>query len=422
MQVAINNLPKSKIEIFCELSWEEFSPYLDKTASELSKELEFKGFRPGRVPREILEKEIGQGKILAQGAEMAVKEEYPKIVIEKKLEVIGAPQVEILKLAPKNPFSFKIRVDVLPEIRLPDYKKIARETPKKGIVVEEKEVQETLKWLRNSRAKFKDLEREAEIGDLLEIEYRSSQIENGKVYQDRFLLGKGQFVPGFEENLKGMKKGEEKEFTVRFPKDYYQQELAEKPVKFKVKVKKIQEVKFPEINDEFAKSLGRFENIEDLKKSIKEGIAQEKEIAERERRRNEILERISKDTEFEIPEVLVSLEKERMFQDLKQKVKETLKIPFDEYLQKAKKREQDLKDSFSETAKKRVKNFLILREIGKKENIKVGEEEVTQAVNNFLKNYPSVEKAQKEIDLDRLKEYYKGVIYNEKVFQLLENL
>ena len=182
MEVKINNLPKSKIEIFFELSWQEFSPYLDKAVLEFSERMEFKGFRPGKVPREIVEKEIGQGKILEKAAELVIREKYPKVVIERNLEVIGAPEVEVLKLALKNPFSFRIKVNILPEIPLPDYRKIAQETPKKEIIVEEKEVEDTLKWLRNSRAKFKDLEREAKKGDFLEIEYRSPQIENGKLY------------------------------------------------------------------------------------------------------------------------------------------------------------------------------------------------------------------------------------------------
>ncbi|RLC39663.1 MAG: trigger factor, partial [Candidatus Nealsonbacteria bacterium] len=269
MEVKINNLSKSKIEIFFELSWQEFSPYLDKAVLEFSERMEFKGFRPGKVPREIVEKEIGQGKILEKAAELAIREKYPKIVIERNLEVIGAPEVEVLKLALKNPFIFRIKVNILPEILLPDYRKIARETPKKEIIVEEKEVEDTLKWLRNSRAKFKDLEREAKDGDLVEIEYQSPQIENGKVYQDRFFLGKGHFLAGFEDNLKGMKKGEEKEFEIDFPKDYYQEELRGKKAKFRVKIIKIQEVELPEINDNFARSLGRFENLESLKKNIK---------------------------------------------------------------------------------------------------------------------------------------------------------
>lgn len=422
MEVNINKLKNSKIEILFELSWEEFTPYLKKAVLELSKGVEYKGFRPGKVPPDLLEKEIGQEKILVEGAEMAIKEEYPKVVQQKQLEVIGSPQVEILKIAPKNPFLFKVKVDVLPEISLPDYKKIASGVERKEVKVSDNEVQKTLDWLRKSRAKFRELEREAKKGDFLEIEYKSPQIEKGRSYQDRFFLGKGHFLAGFEENLKGMRKGEEKEFTLTFPKDYYKKELASKKVNFKVKIKKIYEVKIPEINDEFAKTLGNFENLENLKQSIKEGLTKEKEIAERERRRGEILEKITDLADFEVPEILVSLEEKRMFDDLKQRVENELKVTFEEYLKETKKDEREIKSSFWEVAKKRVKSFLVLREIGKREKIEVDEEEIKAAINEFLKRYPDVKTAEKEIDLNRLKEYYRGVIYNEKVLQFLESL
>ncbi|MCD6500661.1 trigger factor [bacterium] len=433
MQIKINKLPKSRVEIFFELSWLEFQPFLERAASKLSGNLNVPGFRPGKVPPEILEKEIGQGKILTEGAKLAIKQVYPQLVREKKLEVIGSPQVEILKLAKGNPFSFRARVEILPEIQLPDYKKIAAETSQKEVSVEEKEIQEALNWLQKSRAKFKDLERVAQKGDFLEIEYTMKIAapggaslapagrENGKTFHDRFFLGKGHFVPGFEENLEGMKKEEEKEFTIPFPKDYFQKELACKDVNFKVKVKKIQKMELPELNDEFAKSLGRFENLEKLKESLKQGIKQEKEMAEKQRRRNEILEKIAREAEFEIPQSLISLEKERMLNDLKRNVEKELKISFGDYLGKIRKSEEELKDSLGEEAEKRVKNFLVLRQIGKKEGVKVSEEEIETAVNGFLKNLPE-ERVKKEIDPERLKSYYRGIIYNEKTFQILENL
>ncbi len=422
MKTEIKKISDSKIEIFFELPWPEFSPYLDKAAQNLSENLALKGFRPGKIPREFVEKEIGEGKVLAEGAEVAIKEKYPQVVREKNLEVIGSPQVEILKLAQGNPFSFRIKIEVLPEIELPDYKKIAAGIERKEVSVEEKEVNQTLEWLQKSRAKFHNLERKSKRGDFLEIEYSSPQIENGKVYQDRFFLGKGQFVPGFEENLEGMKKEEEKEFQLSLPSNYFKKELAGKKVNFKVKIKKVQQVEFPEINDDFARSLGKFNDLKELRNSIKQGITKEKEIAERERRRKEILEKIAQESKFEVPEVLISLERDRIFEDLKQNVKNQLKTSFEEYLQKIKKSAEELKSSLKSEAEKRARNFLILREIGKREGVKVNEGEVIEALNQLLKNYPSLEKAGKEIDLERLKEYYRGVIYNEKVFQLLENL
>jgi len=421
MKTEIKKISDSKIEIFFELPWPEFSPYLDKAAQNLSENLALKGFRPGKVPREFVEKEIGEGKVLAEAAEIAVKEKYPQTVREEEIEVIGPPKVEILKLARGNPFSFRAKVDILPRIDLPDYKKIAQEVERKAVKVEPEEVERALDWLQKSRAKFHNLERKSKRGDFLEIEYSSPQIEGGKIFQDRFFLGRGQFLPGFEENLEGMGKGEEKEFKISFPHKYQQEKLAAREVNFKVKVKGVQKVEFPEINDDFARSLGKFNDLEELRNNIKEGLAQEKEIAERERRRKEILERIAQESKFEVPEVLISLERDRIFENLKQNVKNQLKTSFEEYLQKIKKSVEELKSSLKSEAEERARNFLILREIGKREGVKVSEGEVIEALNQLLKNYPSLEKAEKEIDLEHLKEYYRGVIYNEKVFEKLES-
>ena len=405
MKNSIKKLADSKVEILFEIPWQEFQPFLDKAILELGKNLKLNGFRPGKAPKEIIEKEIGEEKLLATAAEIALKEEYPKVMMEEKIEAIGSPQVQIMKLARGNPLSFLVKIDILPEIQLPDCKKIASHVEKKEVSIKDEEAKSALTWLQKSRASFEEKEGEAKKGDFLEIEYKSPQIENNKLFQDGFLLGEGHFVPGFEQNFEGMKKGEEKKFSIIFPKDYSKKELAGKEVDFEVKLKKIQLVKLPEINDEFAKSLGKFDNLDELKKSVKEGVTREKEIAERDKRRNEILEKIADSSDFEVPKTLISLEKERALSELRQRVEKGLKISFAEYLEKIKKTEKELEDSFSKEAEKKVKNSLVLRELGKREKIQVREEEVEKAVQEFLKNYPDAEKIKKEeIDRDRLKE------------------
>lgn len=414
MRTEIKNLSESKIEILFEVPWKQVLPYLDRAASKLSENLKVAGFRSGKVPREIVEKEMGEGKVLNDGVELLIKEKYPKFVVENELEVIGQPRLEILKLTPGNPLSFKVETEILPQIKLPDYKKIASQINKKevSISVSEKEVKDTLNQLQKSKAEFKIQKRGAKKGDFLEIEYQSPQLENNKLYKDAFFLAEGQFIPGFEEKLEGMKENDEKEFSLK-------KDSAGKEVVFKVKVKKIQEVKFPELNNEFAKKLGNFKSLEELKKSIKEGIKKEKEAKEIQRKRTEILEKISSEAKIDVPESLVSFETENMIKDLEERVRQSLKIPFEQYLSKIKKSERDLKKSFFEKAKEKVKNFLILREIGKREDVEVKEEEVKSAINDFLQNFPDVKKARK-LDINQLKEYYKSVLYNEKVFQRLE--
>jgi trigger factor len=418
MKLKIQKLPDSELELKIELSTEEFEKFFNKAIFELGKDLETPGFRKGKLPKEIIEKEIGRERILREAAEMAVRENYLKVISQKNLEVLGRPKIEILKLAPGNPFEFKIIVPVLPEIKLPDYKKIASEVKRKEIIVSEGEITETLSWIAKSRSKFIPKEEGAREGDFIEIEYNSSQVENGRKIKDQFILGRGGLIPEFETNLKGMKSAEEKQVSLTFPENHFRKDLAGKRADFKIKMVSVQRVEVPEISDEFARGLGKFENLAGLKKSISEGIKLEKEIQESERVRKEILERMSKATDMEIPKILVEEQKKRYLEDLKKQVLDLLKTDFRSYLKEINKTEKELLDSFQDQAKNQIKNLLILREIQKEEKIEPSEEEIKREVNEILREY-STEQAQK-LDLERLKSYTKERIGNEKTLRFLE--
>jgi len=420
MRIDIKKLPKSEMEISFEIPWEEFKPYVDKAYSVLGQDIIIKGFRKGNVPQDILEKEIGIGKILEQAADLTAKDKYPQEIHKEGIEPISRPEVSITKLAKDNPFEFKAKVSILPNIVLPDYKVIVSKVEKKEISVMDKDVNDALKWIQQSRAVFTPLDRESKKDDFVEIEYQSPQIESNKLFNDKFILGQAKLAPGFEENLEGMRKDEQKEFSVIFPGEHNNKMLAGKDIAFKVKMKSVQKMELPELNDELASQLGKFKDLASLKNNIKESLKKEKELEQRQKMRNEILEKIAQDSKCEIPEILVENEKDNLLEDLKQRVDQGLKIPFAEYLVQIKKTEKEIKDSFNDAAEKRVKNFLALREIGKKEEIKVSKEEIEEEVNKTLKNYPS-KKDVKKINIERLKDYTKSAMYNEKVFEKLES-
>ncbi len=419
MKVEIENLPKSEVKMNVELSSEEFQEYIDKAVSKLSENVEIKGFRKGKAPKEAVKEKVGQEKIISEAANSAVQESYSKAVKENNLEVISQPQVNVTKVAEGNPFSFTANFSVLPEVDLPDYKKIAFSVKKKEVKIEDKEIENALKWLQKSRSKMTAKLEPSQKGDFVEIEYRSPQLE--KPETDAFILGEGQFLPGFEKVLYGVKEGEEKkQIPVSFPENHFKKELAGKEIKVDLKVKSVKRVEIPELTDEFAKNLGQFNNLEELKKNIREGLKAEKEQAEAQRRRSEILDKIAEKVKVEPPEFLVQKEQNRMMENLKNQVTQKMGLPFKEYIKKMQKSEEDLKKSFLSQAKKRIKEYLILRAIGKKEDIQVPEEEVEERSNQILKQYQSVEKAKENIDPEQLKAYTREVIYNEKIFKVLE--
>jgi len=395
MKSTIKKLPKSEVELEIKVSAEEFGRFIEQATLNLGGDLDIKGFRKGKAPKNIIEERIGLEKILIEAGDLAVNETYKKTVLENKIEVIFQPKIEIKKLAKGSDLVFSARTAVLPEVKLPDYKKIASEIKRNKAVVEEKEIEDAFKWLQKSRAKFTLKNQPVHKGDFVEIEYWSAQIQ-GEGQKDAFILGEGHFIPGFEEKIIGMKSGEEKE-NITLNKD-------SKEIILKVKVISVQNVELPEANDQFAKSLGKFENLDALKKNIKQGLVLEKEQVETQRVRQEILERISEKIKTEIPDVLIENEQKQMLENLKKMVSERLKISFGDYLSKIKKTEKEILDSFLPTVQKKARNFLVLKEIGKREKVRVLEEELAN------------------LDSGQSKEYSEETLRTEKIFAMLENL
>ncbi|TSC94089.1 MAG: Trigger factor [Parcubacteria group bacterium Licking1014_1] len=419
MKTTQTKLPKSQIEIEFELAPEEFKKHVDNALLHLKEHVKVDGFRPGQAPAKIIEERIGKENLLMEAGDIAVKEVYLKYISGNKLEPIGQPEVQIMKIAQGSPFIFKIKITILPDVELPGYKEIANKIKDKEVFVTEQEVQGSLNYLQKSRAKIFLQNKPAEKNDFVEIEYQSIDIDSGKKVKDKFILGEGGFVKDFEYNIIGMKAGEEREFKVIFPENSPRKDLAGKDVVFKAKMISVQKIELPEINDEFAKAIGAFDGIAALKDSLKESIMLEKKEVEKQKKRGEIIDKISERINFEIPEIMVNYEKNRLLEDLKQKISQNIKIAFEDYLASIKQTEENLKETFSKEAEKRIKNFLVLRGIGKKEGIEVSDLEVEKEIEKSIKNYTKEQIG--KIDIEQLKEYTKGAIYNEKVFQRLEN-
>ena len=418
MQVKQKKLPKSQIELEFELTADEFVHHFEHAIEHLKGHIKVDGFRPGQAPAKMVEDKIKPEALLMEAGEHAVGHVYRDYVTENKLEPVGNPEVSIKKIAKGSEFIFTAIITVLPDVKLPDYKEIAKTVKGKDISVTEQEVQDTLNYLQKSRAKMSLKDDMATKGDFVEINYQNKDINGGKATDDQFILGEGGFMKGFEEAIMGMKAGEEKEFKATFPENSPQKNIAGKEGDFKVKVKSVQKMELPEINDEFAKQLGAFETLTALKASMKDGITAEKTEEEKQRRRAEILSKIAEKAEFEMPDTMVEYEKQRLMEDLKKQVTQNMKLTFEQYLSAVKKTEDEIRQTFQKEAEKRLRGFLVLRELGKLERVEVSDEEVQEEVAKSVKNY-SPEQL-KQIDIEQLKEYTKGVLYNEKVFKILE--
>lgn len=428
MKTEIKNLPKSEVEMLIELDPIEWGRFVDEATRELGKEVKIEGFRPGMAPKEMVEQKIGQGRLLEAAADLAVRRTYPKVLEQKNIDAIGRPEVQVLKVAIGNPFEFKIKTAVLLPIKLADYKKIAqadKPKTKEQIKVEEKEIQDSLDWLKKSRAKYATVLRPAQKGDRAEIDFTAKQdgktIENGESKNHPLIIGEGKFVPGFEEQLVGLKEGENKNFSLVFPEDFQQKDLAGQLIDFEAKMNLVQEPQVPDLSDDFAKSLGCFENLAALKDNIKQGLAMEKERKEKDAWRAKVLQEIVKKSEAELPEIMIQAELHKMEDEFKGNLAQ-MGLAYEDYLKNIKKTEEDLKKEWLPKAKERAQAGLVLRAIADLEKIEVTGQEAEEEINHIIKHYLDWDAVKTKIDMVALLEYTKGRLKNEKVFEALEKM
>ena len=426
MSCSHQNIPGSQIEIKCEMDSDTFRNFELQSAKEFSETIDIKGFRKGQAPAEIVRQHVSREKLLRRAAELAVQKIYPEYVLEKNIEVIGPPEVTITKLALGNPLEFKVKIAVLPEINLPDYKQISRQTKndKKPQEVSEKEVEQALTWVQDAKAQSVAIERGAQTNDRVEIDFEGKKdgvtIEKLTSHSHPIILGKTKLIPGLEQALLGMKEGEEKIIDIKLPEDFSEPILKEAEIQMRLKMTRVEERLVPALTDEFAQSLGSFNSLESLKKSIREGLAKEKEAKEKDRVRALVADRIAQEAVVELPEILIEAELEKMLGELKENIKD-LGIELPTYLEKIGKTQEDLRKEWRVDAQRRVKISLVLREIAQREKIHVPQEEIAAKMNEFLKAYASAEETRKNVDVVRLGDYTKGVLRNEKVFEFLES-
>ncbi len=433
MDVSLTVLPGSEIEITIALSPIEFAPHLATAAHLISEEVEIEGFRKGKAPYDVVKNRVGEHALYERAAEAAVRASYPKaqeqLIENGKLfgehPAIGRPEVTITKLAPGNEFTYKIKMAVMPNVTLPDYRAIAKSTAtdKKEQAVTNEEIEKAIGWLAESRMKLVAASRPAAAGDHVEVDFEirhnGVKIAEGDSRNHPLVIGQGKFMPGFEDALIGMHANDQKIFTLAVPHDWREASVAGKSLDFNVTMKAVQERILPEITDEFAKGLGEFASLVALRANIREGLLAEKKEKENQRIRGAIIAEIAQQSNMELPAVLIASEIEKMTAELKAGISD-LGMQWPDYLLHIKKTEKDIKSGWQDEAKNRVRAALALREIARKEHITPTEEEIAERTQQYLVQFKNNGEAAKNIDPAELRDYAQGILKNEKVFDLLE--
>ncbi|OGD62380.1 trigger factor [Candidatus Berkelbacteria bacterium RIFOXYA2_FULL_43_10] len=378
MNIKKENLGKNKIKLTISLEPRELAGYFRKSFDRLSKEVKLDGFREGKAPYKLVEAKIGHNRLLGDGVDMAANESFRVAIEQEKLMPLSPPKVEIKKIPGysldeteiADDLIFEAEFEIMPEIKLGDYKKIKVKVPEKR-KSDESDVEKILLHLRRQKATFKEIERGAKTGDRIEINYEGTLkgVKLDKLYSKNhpLILGEGNLIPGFEDQISGLKMGESKEFEITFPKDYHDKDVADKKVKFKVTLADAKEVVLPECNNVFAKEFGQ-ETVAKLEKSIAKSLEQEIEVEHKNMIDNMVVEKVLPLLTIDVPEILVWQESERMLETFKNQI-ESRGMNFEKYLTNMKKDIETIKNEMKPQAEKNVKIGLMLGKVIEAENI-----------------------------------------------------
>jgi trigger factor len=378
MQINRTDNSTTNVTLSIEGEAAELTPIKNHVLSHFERSVRVPGFRAGKAPLNLIEKHVDPQRLTDEFIEHSLNELFRRAVDELKLRPIGQPEITIKKFVPYTQLGFEAKFDVVGPVSLPNYKTIKQAKPK--VEVSTKEVNDVIENLRKQAAERKDVDRAAAEGDEVWIDFRGVDAKGepvagaeGKDYP--LILGSNTFIPGFEPNLIGIKPGEEKKFTITFPKDYGVTSLQNKKVTFEVKANKVQEVILPKVDDDLASKAGPFKDLAELKEDIKKQVKSEKQHQADRQYENDLIKKISDKSSVEIPQALIDNQLARMEEEEKQNL--TYRgLTWQEHLAQEGLTEEQHRDRHRPDAEARVKAGLVLSEISDKEGIEVMPEEL----------------------------------------------
>ncbi len=398
-------LEKSQVALTVEVSAEEFEAAVEKAYQKMRKKINVPGFRPGKAPRKIIEGMYGAEVFFEEAINIAFPEAYEAAVKEQELQVVGYPSVEMVGECTKEGFTFKAVAPVYPEVTLGAYKGLS--APKDEVKVSAADVDERLKELADRNTRLVSVEREAKEGDTAVIDFEGfldgKPFDGGKGENHSLELGSHSFVPGFEEQVIGMKAGDEKDIDITFPEDYHA-DLAGKAVVFKVKVHEVKEKDVPAMDDEFAKDVSEFDTLKDLKADLKKKITEERQKAADRAFEEALMEQVAEGITADIPDAMVEAQCRQFLDNFKMQVAQQ-GIPYDQYMKMTGMDEAKLLEDAKEPATRQVRMDLAMAAIIKAENLEATDEDVEAEFQKMADQYGmDVEMVKKYLQPEQVKD------------------
>ena len=389
MNVKVEKKENSKVEIEFTMDKKQFEEELEKAYKQNAKKFKVPGFRAGMVPRAIVEQTYGESVLYEFVIENTVDDAYRTAVVENNLEIVSRPELDIKQIGKDKDFIFVVNVCVKPEATVKDYKGI--EVKKVSTRVTKKDVEAELEKIREKNARIVTVEdRELKNGDISIIDFEGftdgKAFEGGKAENFELTIGSGQFIPGFEDQMIGMKVDEQRDINVKFPEEYHAKDLAGKDATFKVKLHEIKEKVLPEIDDEFAKDVSEFDNLEDYKKDLNKKIKADKENHAKMDMEQEAIDKFIEKVEVNIPEEMIDSEVDKMVEEMNANLSyQGLNI--DQYLQYMGTTLDEYKKQMRDQAQRRIKLDLGLEYVAKEEKVEVEEKDIDEKIKELAAQY-----------------------------------
>lgn len=401
MKTSVKNLSDTRVEVTISLDKKELDDAQKVAIAKLSKEMKVAGFRKGKVPYDVALKNADPVKLQDEILNTAVSKAVAEVFVKEDIKAIERPLVDVKKFVPGEMVEFTAETDVLPKIKLGDYKKL--KSTIKPEKVAEKDINEVIGRITSAFTEKKEVKRAAKKGDTVNIDFTGKKdgvaFDGGTAKGFDLELGSGSFIPGFEEAIVSHKLGEEFDIDLEFPKDYHAKDLAGQKVVFTVKLNNVKEAKKPKLDDELAKKAGPFNSVEELKSDIKEQLAKQKEQEASEKQKDELVRQLIEKSEIPTPGVMIEDQKRAIEQDFIQNLAYQ-GLTLDSYINVNNFKDKDewMEKEVTPVAINRVKSGLALAELSKEFKVKVTPEELTNQINLFKAQYQNNPEVTKQFE------------------------
>lgn len=420
MKTTFISKENNQVKFTMDFTAEEFEAAVVKAYQASKNQFMIDGFRKGKAPRSIIEKHYGEGIFFEDAINNLFQESYPQAIRELQLEVIDSPAAEFSEIGKGKPLTITITVAVYPVVEVKDY--FGVEVEETVQTVEAEAVEKEIEMLQKRNARMVVAERPVEDGDTVILDYSGfvgeEQFEGGTAERQELKIGSGMFIPGFEEQLVGVKAGEDKDVNVTFPEEYHAPELAGKEAVFHCHIHEVKVEELPVLDDEFAKDVSEYDTLDELKKATEERLQTNADTMALNAAKDAVIEKVYEANKPEVPAVMVEDEIDRMAQELDHQLRYQ-GLSLEQYLQFLQKEPKDFREELREDAAKKVGTRLVLMSIVEAEKVEVSEEELETELKDMANAYNTdVEQIREMIGTDNLT-FFKKDIQLKKVIDML---